>query len=307
MSAAAPAAPTDVSGAGAPAWRPFAPLVLLGKDSADPFPMFDRVWDLFVGKGIRTSFFSIGTSKSALPDLEIAESIGCPIHIVSLNAAERSQWEEVTSILKERKRDAATAIHPFSEGAETKWILPKNIRIQPALPWWGKGSLDLSGETIPTESVGTLINAACQAMKARDATGRVDIVKIDTTTAAPGLEKGVIASLLDAGCRPAVILVKWSNRPDVDLATTLAAGHLQNSGYRLVDIFDEDKFLYYFADNDMYQICSWEDKSCANPMVKELTQVIQQTIRRSAAAGAAAAAGPHHPAAAASPNNVLLL
>ena len=91
---------------------------LIGEKGGDPFPMMDRVWDIYSGKGIRTVFLTIGASKSALADLEIGESLGCPINIVTLNDAEKNSWTEVANILKERKRDAATA-NPFSLEAET--------------------------------------------------------------------------------------------------------------------------------------------------------------------------------------------
>ena len=110
------------------------------KNIGDDFPMLDRLFDFFAGKGIRTVFMSIGNSATAAADLEIAEGLGCPIHVVSLNASEKSQWEEISAILKAQKReDTASA---FSLGADTKWILPKNIRIQSEVPWWRNGGGD---------------------------------------------------------------------------------------------------------------------------------------------------------------------
>ena len=239
---------------------------LIGKGSAAPFPMVDRIWDIFSGKGIRTVFLTIGASASVLPDLEIAESLGCPLNIVSLDSAEQNQWAEVSTILKERKREGGSA---FSVGAESKWILPKNVRVQPALPWWTNGSIDLSQSTVKTQCVADLVSSISTTMKVKDNVSRIDILKVDTRGAAPGLERGVLAAVLNAGFRPSIVLVNWSHMPDVDLATTVAAGHLQNAGYRLMDKLD-NKFVYYFTDDDMYQICSWEVTSCQNPLVNEL-------------------------------------
>jgi hypothetical protein len=230
--------------------------------------MLNHVWDIFAGKGIRTVFVTIGNSKSVAADLELAESLGCPINAVPLNDTEVAQWAEVTHILKERKREEA--VHEFSAGAESKWILPKNARVQPELPWWTKGQIDLSG-SVKTNTVGDFATSICSAMKIKDNITRIDILKIDTRAAAPGLEKGIIGAVVNAGFRPAVIVVNWSERPDVDLATTVAAGHLQNCGYRLVSKID-NKFLYYFTDDDMYQICSWEVTSCQNPLVNEIVR-----------------------------------
>lgn len=244
-------------------------LSLVGKDGAEPFPMLDRSWDIFSGKGIRTVFVSIGNSKSVAADLDITEGLGCPINYVPLNEAETAQWAEVASILKERKREETAS--PFSAGAESKWILPKNVRPQAALPWWGNGSVDLSGVPLKTVSVTEFVTPICDTMKIKDNIRRIDILKLDTVAAAPGLEKAVLPALLNAGFRPAIILVNWSQRPDVELATTLAAGHLQNSGYRLMSMLG-NKFLYYFTDDNMYELCSWELTTCQNPLLNEIAR-----------------------------------
>ena len=243
-------------------------VTVIGKDSAEPFPMVDRIWDIFSGKGIRTVFLSVGNSKSVMADLEIAESLGCPIHSVPLNTNEQDQWAEVSTILKERKRESGT---PFSVGAEAKWILPKNIRVQPALPWWTNGTIELSGSTVKTQCIGESVSSICGIMKIKDNISRIDILKVDTHLAAPGFERGIIASVLNAGFRPSIMVIYWTHMPDVDLATTVAAGHLQNAGYRLMDKLDR-KFVYYFTDDDMYQICSWEVTSCQNPLLNELVR-----------------------------------
>jgi hypothetical protein len=239
---------------------------VIGKDSVDPFPMVDHAWDIYSGKGIRTVFFSIGNSKSAAADLDIAESLGCPIHAVPLNATQAEEWTEVTQILKERARTGGSV---FSEGAEKKWILPKNIRVQGSLPWWYDGQIDLSGisTTIKTREIMATMTDVATSLKLKGS-ARLDILKIDCS-AAPGLEKPLLAAVLSAGFRPGIVIVNWSGRPDVELSTTLAAGHLQNSGYRLMSKID-NKFVYYFTDQDMYQICSWEDSTCTNPMLNAI-------------------------------------
>ena len=253
-------------------------IVRVGEKSADPFPMLDRVWDIYAGKGIRTVFLSVGASASVLPDLEISESLGCPLNVVALNESETAGWAEVSSILKERKREAGASA--FSEGAETKWILPKNIRVQPALPWWENGSVDLSGgSTVRTQNVGDLVKSICVTMKLKDAGSRIDILKVDTTTSCPGLERSVVGAVLSAGFRPSILLVRWSQMPDVDLSTTIAAGHLQNCGYSLIGKVD-NKFLYYFTDEDMYQICSWEGLGITNPITTEIVRAARNPTQQ---------------------------
>ena len=253
-------------------------LTVVAKDSAAPFPMLDRIWDIFSGKGIRTVFVSIGNSACAMPDLEIAEGLGCPINHVALTQTEKDQWSEVGVVLKERKRDGATS-KPFSLGAETKWILPKNLRPQATLPWWGCGTLDLSGcLPLNTSSIENFAQSICSTMKVKEDIGRIDILKLDTVAAAPGLEKAILGSVLNAGFRPGVIMVNWSKMPDVDLSTTIAAGHLQNCGYRLMGKMD-GKFLYYFTDGDLYQLCSWEVTTCQNPLLNEIAKSAEASFK----------------------------
>ena len=241
----------------------------VGEKGGDAFPILDRIWDMYSGKGIRTVFLSVGSSKVALADLEIAESLGCPLNVVALNEAEKASWAEVSAILKERKRNPTAS--PFSVAVETKWILPKNLRVHDTLPWWENGTIDLSGVTTRTQKIGQFMQDISTTMKLKDNANRIDILKIDTVSSAPGLERPLLSAMLNAGYRPSIILVRWSEMPDVDLSTTLAAGHLQNSGYNLFGKVD-NKFLYYYADNDLYQICSWEGIVKNNPIVIEVVK-----------------------------------
>lgn len=253
---------------------------VVGEKGGDSFPILDRIWDIYAGKGIRTVFLSVGSSKVALADLEIAESLGCPINVVPLNPSEVNSWNEISGILKERKRE--TTASPFSVGAETKWILPKNLRIHDSLPWWQTGTTDISGMTVKTQKFADFLQGITTAMKIKDNSVRVDILKIDTVTTFPGLERPLLYSMLDAGFRPSLVLVHWSQMPDYDLSTTLAAGHLQNCGYSLIGKID-DKFLYYFTDEDIYQICSWEGITSNNPITMEIIKAAKYP-RMSAAA-----------------------
>ena len=239
----------------------------VGEKGGDPFPILDRIWDVYSTKGIRTVFLSVGSSGSALADLEIAEGLGCPLNVVTLSEADKSAWSEVASILKERKREPSAS--PFSAGAEAKWILPKNLRVQEALPWWENGTVDISGYAVRAKKVDDVMQSICTAMKLKDNITRIDILKVDTLASAPGLELSVLPAIMSAGYRPSLILVRWSKMPDVELSATLAAGHLQNCGYSLIGKHD-NKFLYYFTDSDLYQICSWEGIVENNPIVTEI-------------------------------------
>lgn len=251
---------------------------LIGQKGVDPFPVVDKLWDVFAGKGIRTVFLSIGTSKSPLADLDIAESLGCPLYVYPLSPSEKASWQDVSTVLKDRKRDSSAS--SFTELVDTKWILPKNLRVLDSLPWWGNGILDISGSTLSTQKLETVVSSMCSAMKLKDAIKRIDVLKIDTTQSAPGMEIPILNCIITAGYRPSVILVKWSVMPDIDLSITTAAGHLQCSGYSLLNVF-EDKFLYYFNDDNLYEICSWEQQATMNPIAQEIIKGVTSNIKKS--------------------------
>lgn len=254
-----------------------AAIATVGQKGEDPFPIVDKLWDVFAGKGIRTVFLSVGTSKSPLADLEIAESMGCPLHLCALNPSEVAHWEEVSTVLKERKSGPSK----FTELVDTKWILPKNLRIFNTLPWWTNGTVDLSGTILPTQRIQDMVGSICATMKLKDGIQRIDVLKIDTTQSAPGLEIPILNSIISAGYRPSVVLVKWSTMPDGDLATTIAAGHLQSSGYSLLNT-SMDKFVYYFNDDNLYEICSWEKRTNMNPIAEEIITSVTSSLKRGA-------------------------
>ena len=68
----------------------------------DPYPMISNIWDFFSSKGIKTVFMSVSSGKTPLPELDLAENIGCPILIFD-TAAQCKKWEECKDILKSRK------------------------------------------------------------------------------------------------------------------------------------------------------------------------------------------------------------
>jgi len=242
------------------------PTTLLGAKGSEPFPCIEDLFALYQRKGIRTVFFSIGASKSALADLEIAESIGCPINIICETEAASKNWMEVRDVLKTHKAVAEPLSAEFSAGAETKWILPKNVRIFSEL---------VAGNLRAT------VEAACEAMKVPEA--RIDILKIDCS-AAPGRQ--ALYEVMDAGFRPALIMIHWSESPDASPPTKIAAGNLQNCGYLLLKK-EGLKYLYYFVDNDMYTTCSWELEGVVNPMVDGIVNEVLLQVREQAAAAAA--------------------
>lgn len=237
-----------------------------GVDGGDPFPCFTDLWKIYNVKGTKTVFISVGLSKSPMADLEIAELMGCPVHVVALNDEHVNMWNEVKTVLAVRERNDSSSIYDFSKGVSEKWVIPKNMHIHKSLPWWMDSTLQMSEkDTLKTREFYQWVEDACKLTKLEKDV-RVDILKLDMGN---GMERPVLAAMLNAGFRPGCIMVNWEHSPDTHTPTTLAAGHLQNCGYKLIDKLD-NKYFYFFIDQDMYMTCSWEDTRAPNPMVHEI-------------------------------------
>jgi len=238
----------------------------------DPFPIMSEFSDMFLEKGIRTVFFSIGSSKSALADLEISEKIGCPVNLFPLEESDVENWKAVSACLKDRT--ASTS--PFLEGVEKVWVLPKNIRLRDSLPWWENGSINVNGVERATKKVENVVSEVCADIKVKDGAQRIDILKIDTGR---HMEAGFIGAILNSGFRPGILLVNWTETPDSTTSTTIAAGHLQNCGYVLLGK-EGNKYLYYYVDDDLYTTCSWENVTMLNPIVSEVIRAYRDKVGR---------------------------
>jgi hypothetical protein len=97
-----------------------------------------------------------------------------------------------------------------------------------------------------------------------------------------GAEGRVLYEILDAGFRPAIIMIRWTQAPDSHPGVRLAAGNLQNCGYVLVKK-EGNKYLYYFVNNDMYETCSWEIEGAINPMVDAVVQEVLSEVNKAQA------------------------
>lgn len=240
--------------------------------TTDPFPIMSEFSDMFSEKGIRTVFFSIGTSKSPLADLEISEAIGCPVNVFYLEESDTEKWKAVSASLKDR----AVSASPFLEGVDKVWVLPKNIRLRESLPWWENGSIRVDGVERATKRVESVVSEVCAEIKVKDGAQRIDILKIDTGR---HMEAGFIGAILNSGFRPGIVLVNWTETPDSNTSTTIAAGHLQNCGYVLLGK-EGNKYLYYYVDDDLYITCSWENVAMVNPIVSEVIRAYREKLGR---------------------------
>jgi hypothetical protein len=251
------------------------PTVILGLNTNAPFPCIDNILNFYYKKNIKTIFASIGTSKSCIADLEMSETLGCPIFIAP--GVESKKWKTLERYIKEKNLNTylvCDTSDSFFTGFEEKWVLPRNIRIQETVPWWTSGSIDVGTESLKTTIFTEWVSSICSTMDIDEI--RLDILKVDLPN---GLERGILLSMLDAGFRPALVLVNWLHSPDADVSTTLSAGHLQNCGYTLLRI-EGTKCLYYYLAQDAYMMNSWENTNVPNPMIAEFFKVFKNSQKQ---------------------------
>ena len=240
---------------------------LVGASSSNPLPIVNKLWDFYSNKSIKTVFISVGTSSSPIAELEIAETLGCPLHVVEWDKEKLKSWEKVVNILNTRKESEETK-SDFTKDVVNKWILGKNIRISNSLPFYFNGTVDLSGQTVQTIKFETLVRTICDSMNIPVENQRVDLLNIQVSDSN---EIPVLFSLVNTPYRPGLIIVNYTNKPDTDLYSTQVAGHLQNVGYMLMEK-EESKFLYMYNDKNVYEFCSYENTKIDNPLVYELVK-----------------------------------
>jgi hypothetical protein len=94
---------------------------------------------------------------------------------------------------------------------------------------------------------------------------RIDLLNVQLYNE---LELSFMFSLLNNCYRPGLIIINYTNKPDSNLLSTQLAGHLQNIGYSLI-AKEDHKFLYLYNDKNVYEFCSYENKTVDNPLTYE--------------------------------------
>jgi hypothetical protein len=224
-----------------------------------PVPFLKDAWGFFSNKGIKTQFFSFFSDKSFKVDIEVCESLGCPIRIFTNNDETLAKWEVIRNTLKNRKVAEEDKDKEWLQGVEKKWILPKNIVVKKVPTEWN---------TLKTEVAAYPEN-------------RLDFLKIEGTNEE---EHILLYSMLESGFRPGLLLVRFTEDPDANVPSMLVAGHLQMAGYKLCDVYN-NWFLYIFTDVCLYDSCSWRNTKTQNPVAHYLAELFasQNTTKKSTA------------------------
>jgi hypothetical protein len=246
---------------------PTIPLRLIGKNGSNQLPMIEKLWEFFSLKCIKTVFISLGTSSSPLAELEIAETLGCPLHVVEPNEEKRNLWNKVLHILKERKEVEENKCD-FTNDVVNKWVLPKNVRVSEKLPFFFSGVLDTDSGVISTIDITNYVRSICSSMNISEDNARIDFLNVQLEQCL-NLEESVLYCLTNSSYRPGLLCVNYKNKPDTNLLTTQVAGHLQNIGYALI-AKEENKFLYLYNDKNIYEFASYENTKVDNPLMYEI-------------------------------------
>jgi len=210
--------------------------------AGEEIPFLKDLWSFFSSKGVKTNFFSVNPDASFGLDLDICESLGCPIRVLTNSAAIETKWSIIAATLKARAIAPENANQAWLEGIQKRWILPRNLIVKRA---------DFQWSTLATEAATLEGN-------------RIDMLKIEGSQEE---ERAFLYSLTDGGFRPGVVLVRYTYDPDENVPSMLIAGHLQMIGYRLVEC-KGPWFLYLFEDTCFYDSCSWRTTTCQNPLSK---------------------------------------
>jgi hypothetical protein len=210
--------------------------------NGEEVPFLKDLWSFFSSKGVKTNFFSVNPDASLMLDLDICESLGCPVRILTNSADIETKWSIISATLKARAIAPENANLLWLEGIQKRWILPRNLVVKRTQLEWS---------TLSTEAASLEGN-------------RVDMLKVEGTQ---DEERVLLYSLMDSGFRPGVLLVRYTYDPDENVPSMLVAGHLQMIGYRLVEC-TRSWFLYIYEDMCFYDSCSWRTTTCNNPLSK---------------------------------------
>jgi hypothetical protein len=213
-------------------------------------PFLRDIWGFFGSKGIKTQFFSINPDKSYRLDIEICESLGCPIRILTNKEEVEAKWEVVKNTLKNRKLAEEDKEKAWLQGMEKKWILPKNVLVK---------RTDFAWNTLRDEVAALTEN-------------RCDLLKIEGVN---DVERVILYSALDTGFRPGIVLIRYTEDPDANVPSMLVAGHLQMAGYKLLEV-SNNWFLYVYNDMCLYDSCSWRNTKVQNPIVHYLAEMFAE-------------------------------
>lgn len=243
---------------------------------SNQWPILKDMWSFFSGNAGNISVLSVNSSGDVLPDLKLTEKVGGKITLCVPTDEDVNFLNNVKTVLKERNKSELIKNNEVFTSISKCWVLANRVAIVKGLPFSFNGyaevvmkSADLSGAdlsgvkiTVPLVDIYTLTD-----------TNYFDIIKVDF----PGMERQILSGIIDAGMRPSLIMVRWSEAPNSTPQARAAAATLQNHGYTLLSVVD-DKYLYHYNDKPFYNLVEWDKPSMKNPMVEMIIGFTKKSV-----------------------------
>lgn len=217
-------------------------------------------------KGNRLFVTIVDQPQTWVEDLPLAEKVFADMVICPFQSESEQHGEKLTviqDVLKQRMKYPGIRDSPDLLKIAKTWILPQKLRVGPSADSWVGAHQD------------TIRGSLAPLFTELELDGVIHVLKIEV---ANGRERSLLYSLLDAGFRPSLLLVKWGFDLDDHIPTAHCAGHVLNSGYSLVSL-NEGYALYMFTEQTLYDICSMKNLSIENPMMASILESATEHLR----------------------------
>ena len=206
---------------------------------------------------------SVWRRDLAITERFFSEMVICPLLTPREDC--QAQIQTIQEILKQRSKYPGVKDDPEALLISKTWVLPTKV-------WCGPSAKDFLNPG--AQSIQTALEPVYTQLKSEY---RIHVLKLEVPN---GLERQLLYTVLDAGFRPSLLMVKWSFDLDDHIPTAHCAGHLMNVGYALVSHTNEYS-LYLYNDESLYDICSMKTVGLQNPILVSLTESMNETIKES--------------------------
>lgn len=220
------------------------------QDGEIQFPFLRSIYDFFAPRTRQITAWSFGFRCGGF-EAELLENTGCEMTVFDARKDAQERFTVFKRVSEEHEK--ADTDPEWADALLDHWFVAKKVSLKESVPFSWAGSLKVNGVESTVSQMDTSIIP------------QVDLVKIDY----PKFESDILNAILNAGYRPGLIWVNWTENPDENVNAMLAAGHLQSVGYTLMCV-DVNMFVYKFNDQCLYEMCSWATPMNGNPMMNTI-------------------------------------
>jgi hypothetical protein len=210
-------------------------------------------------------FVSVASQPQTwVDDLTLSERFFSEMRVCAWKSSDeqhRAVLTEVQDVLKQRMKYPNIKGNERLEKIAKTWILPTKLQQGPSAD-----ALVSSSKEQRSDWYTTLFSSVDSKEE------KLHIFKVDVDE---GDERSILYSLLDAGQRPSILLVKWCHDLDDHIPTAHCAAHILCSGYSLLSV-EGSYALYVFTDQTLYDICSMKTTGFKNPIMESLLQSVSE-------------------------------